>query len=775
MAQPYYDRSEVNGSALHGVISPEDTLQPRDAVPEFIPDTILKLVINASSDTATKTSQSLTSFMHSIMPQVGIEELFPVVQSDEKSGDHSTATRMTKLVFFLLSNNFLHLDADESKSFFEWLRNAGTKFIEQLLAMKGPTFESLAEKLFQSAIKAEDIRTVRAVLRAGLDPNEQICQTNYGSRSCPLKLACGTGNIELVRCLIEAGADVNGGNSEEQNTRLPLDIAIEECNTELVSLLLDAGARVKWPDRSPFQPLISAAYMGESEIMELLLSAGAEVNATDNSGSTALLEALYDEDIPLDTVLDIVETLLDAGADVNSAIIDTDGGSSSFRGLTVLERAVFRGSISITTILLDIGAKLTEATLYYAAESNNEELVRILLDAGADVNGRARYGHTALKAAATNQNIELTKVLLKRGANVNDRAGSSLWRRAMTPLQVASFHGNFELARILLEAGADVNAPFAEYCLWFDDDFNFEGTALQAASHSGSTKVVQLLLSAGAEVNAPISRDGVAPLSEAIQEKNTALVMLLLDAGADIDRSGTALQYAMKWGEFSVIQALLNAGSDVDASSLELSSATAFTAAVEGGDMKLIQLLLDNGVDINNPSAKLTGRTALTAATANGNLELVQFLLSIGVDPIDSAAILAAVRRPESINLVRILLAARSRTCKYTGKKYGCAALQVAIRNQDMDMIRVLLDAGIDVNTYPSSTYDPQLKRGKKVINETAFGTAITKDKDKDFQLVRLLLDSGANPSSIVTQSPRRTALLLAISTKNTRLVRLLI
>ncbi len=125
----------------------------------------------------------------------------------------------------------------------------------------------------------------------------------------------------------------------------------------------------------------------------------------------------------------------------------------------------------------------------------------ILLDAGADVNGKARYGHTALKAAVDHQNIKLTKNLLKRGTNVNDKAGDNVGRRAMTPLQIVSYHGSFELAQILLDAGADVNAPCAEYDPWFDDDFEFEGTALQAASYSGSTEVVQLLLSAGAKVN----------------------------------------------------------------------------------------------------------------------------------------------------------------------------------------------------------------------------------------------------------------------------------
>ena len=65
-------------------------------------------------------------------------------------------------------------------------------------------------------------------------------------------------------------------------------------------------------------------------------------------------------------------------------------------------------------------------------------MIRILLNAGADVNGEARFRNTALKVAVYNQNIKLTKTLLELGANVNDKAGRSGRRSAMTPLQLAA-------------------------------------------------------------------------------------------------------------------------------------------------------------------------------------------------------------------------------------------------------------------------------------------------------------------------------------------------
>ena len=188
-------------------------------------------------------------------------------------------------------------------------------------------------------------------------------------------------------------------------------------------------------------------------------------------------------------------------------------------------------------------------------------------------------------------------------------------------------------------------------------------------------------------------------------------------------------------------------------------------AAIKSGDMTQIQTLLDQGVNINSPLAKLDGRTALSAAAGEDNLDLVRYLLSIGADSNDSAAILLAVEKRASIEIVRTLLTARLDVYKCVGKKYGGAALQRAIRNKDIERVKVLLDAGVDVNSYVS----------KGNHGETAFGTAVTEVKDDDLDLVRLLLAAGADPSSIAVASPKQTALILTISTGPLSLIRLLI
>jgi hypothetical protein len=124
--------------------------------------------------------------------------------------------------------------------------------------------------------------------------------------------------------------------------------------------------------------------------------------------------------------------------------------------------------------------------LQAASERGYEQVVKLLLDKGADVNAQGgRYGN-ALQAASERGNEQIVKLLLDKGADVNAQGG-----RYGNALQAASERGNEQIVKLLLDKGANVNAQGGRY-----------GNALQAASERSNEQIVKLLLDKGADVNA---------------------------------------------------------------------------------------------------------------------------------------------------------------------------------------------------------------------------------------------------------------------------------
>jgi hypothetical protein len=146
-----------------------------------------------------------------------------------------------------------------------------------------------------------------------------------------------------------------------------------------------------------------------------------------------------------------------------------------------------------------------------ATESGNIRRVQELLDSGVDINDYVNdYGMTALLLASMYEHIDIVRLLLEKGADVNIKD-----ENGYNALMWASVRGYTDIVRLLLENGADINLQ------------NENGyTALMLASVSGITEIVRLLLEKGADVNI---RDeyGNATLSLALYHGYTDIVDLL--------------------------------------------------------------------------------------------------------------------------------------------------------------------------------------------------------------------------------------------------------
>jgi ankyrin repeat protein len=200
----------------------------------------------------------------------------------------------------------------------------------------------------------------------------------------------------------------------------------------------------------------------------------------------------------------------------------------------------------------NIGIRLAgnRASLPNAAHLGLTEIVKLLLEKGADVNVEDGDGGTALHRAACMGHEAVARQLLENGADVNARRKDNVW----TPLREAAGSGHEAVVRLLLENGADVSAKGKDNFL-----------PLHHAAGEGHEAVVRLLVENGADIDAEDS-DGDTALHSAAFKGHEAVARLLLEKGANVNANTrrTALQWAAQQGHDAVVQLLLEKGASAD-------------------------------------------------------------------------------------------------------------------------------------------------------------------------------------------------------------------
>jgi cytohesin len=346
-----------------------------------------------------------------------------------------------------------------------------------------------------------------------------------------------------------------------------------------------------------------------------------------------------------------------------------DGHSGNSAKCEVLRRAINaadRGDVAALRPLLDKQPQLTEATdrfgnglLHAAARAGRKEALELLLDKGANVNGRNDRGETPLLLVVQySGGLALARSLIARGASAtiaahdkgppvgpwDERRGKD---KGWTPLHFAANRGSAELVRLLLTHGAVVDASdlqeytplhlaargghkkAADLLITADADVKSQtvsgGTPLHYAAYGGSADLVKCLLAKGAPVNAR-EHNGMTPLHWAARCGHAESVSLLLTSGAEIDAPGevgwTALHEAAINSRNQVLNVLLEKKAVIGTK--DDGGMTALHWAADRGKPEIVRPLLAAGADPNVKNR--TGQTPLSIAAEKGHCEAASLL-----------------------------------------------------------------------------------------------------------------------------------------------------
>jgi ankyrin repeat protein len=358
--------------------------------------------------------------------------------------------------------------------------------------------------------------------------------TDAQRASQELNSAAHSGNITKVRELLAVpGIDVNHVDNY-QNTAL-LWAALQG-HTEIVKLLLAVpGIDVNLVDDSKNTALLWAAYKGHTEIVKLLLSKEVDVNKVDTNGYTALIWAQKKGHHDIVNLLQREE----------EKRREPDANPSKQLVIAAISQNVeeIRRLLNVRNIDVNFIHENNTA-LIWGAYKGNAEIVRLLIDAGADLDYRDGGGQTALDWAIS-KGYPYVINLLKQAKQRRLQSVSE-------ELLNASMGTNVVKIRELLAAGADVN---------YKNEYG--RTALILAAGKGRTEILKLLLGFGAYIN-HVTNNKYTALILAANNGHTDTVQALLQAGADIrnvDNDGdTALSCARRTGHHAIVSLLEQAG-----------------------------------------------------------------------------------------------------------------------------------------------------------------------------------------------------------------------
>ncbi|KIW22450.1 uncharacterized protein PV07_12334 [Cladophialophora immunda] len=530
---------------------------------EITTDYMNRFVLNSSKGLAelTKSKMPTVQFIHEsvrdfLLKDNGLSELWP----DFGNGTNFEGESQQRLTGCCL--NYINIDITSRLGNLDSLPKAATKeaaYLRESAAETFPFLEYAVQNVLWHADKAQANGVDQRYFLSTFQLAEWVCIDNLFERH---EVRRHTPSVAFLYILAENNLSsligIHSSKSscfdiEDERYGLPILAALATGSDEAVRTLLgvDAGTQ---PTMSPFPNLYE----------QYCRPGNKRINVPRTfafSRKKGLLRAIaeHGDDLLLEFLCSSTKVNIEWTDNVSRALI-----SAAKRGLKALTR-----------LLLEKGADKEskdnggQTPLSLAARQGHKEVVRLLLETGAERESKnnggwtplllaARQGHeednggqTPLSLAARQGHKEVVRLLLETGAERESKNNGG-W----TPLLLAARQGHEEVVRLLLETGAKRESKE-----------NGGQTPLSWAAEKGHEEVVRLLLETGADLESKDNR-GRTPLSWAASREQEGVVRLLLETGADHectdDEGLTPLSRAARNGHETVVKLLRSHQEKVD-------------------------------------------------------------------------------------------------------------------------------------------------------------------------------------------------------------------
>ncbi|PGH00656.1 hypothetical protein AJ80_09147 [Polytolypa hystricis UAMH7299] len=391
---------------------------------------------------------------------------------------------------------------------------------------------------------------------------------------------------------------------------------------------------------------------------------------------------------------------------------------TSSYGLILLHNVAASGNVALLKILLANGAELETrdstgwSAVFHAAERGHEAAVRFLLDSGADVSSRGLGdGCNVLILAVAKGSTTLIQLLI----DTMQRQGLDIHKGSkghFTPLHAAAASGNSAAIQTLLDAGAD---PFSA-----GDDGDFPLPLFYAIEYDRAEACKLLITVMNTVRENCLRRHGVIGLEYALRSNRNEAAEVLIDAGVpvdiELDPGLSSLKIALRKGNPLVFSHMLATYPRLSASKhLQIG----LYAACESGNYKFIELLVDlfltgeTWIDLSAAGGPYQDWTPLHYAVRgmkeNPSPELnraISRLVRAGANVLkgghldESPAYIAA--RDGCLDAVNVFISTTPEAA-WSVDGHGRTLLHIAACNyrpRGVEAVRLLIDAGADVNAY---------------------------------------------------------------------------